>query len=111
MIDVKTALIISEYYPAVLPTGEMAGAPVTRLTPHFHDILVENVTATATKSAGAIAGLPEAPIKGVTLRNVSIQAPQGLTIGNAEVTTEHLEIQPAFGPAITKLPGTFLVLR
>jgi polygalacturonase len=111
MEDVKTALIISEYYPSVLPSGEVAAAPVTRLTPHFHDISITNMTATATKSAGAIAGLPEAPIQAVTLRNVSIQAPQGLTIGYARVTAEHLEIQAGSGPAVTQLSGASLLTR
>jgi polygalacturonase len=111
MEDVKTALILSEYYPNVLPSGDLAAAPVTRLTPHFHDITITNVKATATKSAGAIVGLPEAPITGVTLRNVSIQAPQGLTVGYASVATEHLDIRAASGPAITKLPQATLTER
>jgi polygalacturonase len=111
MTNVKIALIISEYYPGVLPSGDLAPAPVTRLTPHFHDITITNMKATATKSAGAIAGLPEAPIVGVTLRNVSIQAPQGLTVGYASVTAEHLEINAASGQAITKLPQAVLTIR
>lgn len=111
MQDVKIALIISEYYPGVLPAGAMEPAPVTRLTPHFHDITITNVTATATKSAGAIAGLPEAPIHGVTLRDVSIQAPQGLTIGYASVTVERLAIRAGSGPAITKLPEASITTR
>jgi len=111
MTDVKTALIISEYYPGVLPKGDLEAQPVTRLTPHFHDITITNVKATATKSAGAIAGLPEAPILGVTLRNVSIEAPQGLTVGYASVTTDHLEIKAASGEAIMKLPQAVLTVR
>lgn len=111
MDKVKVALIISEYYPGVLPAGDMKAAPVTRLTPHFHGITIENVTAVATKSAGAIAGLPESPVDGVVLRNVAIQAPLGLTIGYAHVTAEHLEIHAESGPAILKLPEAFLVTR
>jgi polygalacturonase len=106
MDQVKIALIISEYYPSVLPTGEMAAAPVTRLTPHFHDIVITNVKATATKSAGAIVGLPEAPIAGVTLKNISIEAPQGLTVGYASVTAEHVEVHASSGEGITKLAGS-----
>ena len=111
MDKVKVALIISEYYPGLLPAGEMKTAPVTRLTPHFHGITIEEVTAVATRSAGAIAGLPESHIQGVVLRNVSIQAPTGLTIGYANVTAEHLKIHAASGPAIMKLPETVLVTR
>jgi polygalacturonase len=111
MEDVKIALIISEYYPSVLPSGPMEAAPVTRLTPHFHNISITNVTATATKSAGAIAGLPEAPVEDVTLRNVSIQAPQGLTIGYASVSAERLEVRASSGPSITKLAEASLSTR
>jgi len=111
MDEVKIALIISEYYPSVLPAGEMKAALVTRLTPHFHGIVIENVTATATKSAGAIAGLPESPVEGVVLRNISIQAPTGLTIGYANVTAEHVEIHAGSGPAIMRLPEASLVTR
>ena len=39
MKDVKNPLVISEYYPRILPpAGTIEPAPVTRLTPHFHDI-------------------------------------------------------------------------
>ena len=111
MEGVKTALIISAYYPGVLPSEDLAAAPVTRLTPHFHDIVIENMTATATKTAGVIAGLPEAPIQGLTLRNVSVHAPTGVTIGYATVTAEHFDVHVPDGQAITKLPGASLQIR
>jgi polygalacturonase len=111
MDQVKIAIIISEYYPSVLPAGDMTAAPVTRLTPHFHDIVITNVKATATKSAGAIVGLPEAPIAGVTLKNVSIEAPQGLTIGYASVMAQHVDVHAASGPDITKLAGATVTSR
>ncbi len=111
MEEVKTALIISAYYPGVLPSEDLAPAAVTRLTPHFHDIVIENMTATATKTAGVIAGLPEAPIQGLTLRNVSIHAPTGVTIGYATVTAEHFDVHVPNGQAITKLPGASLQIR
>jgi polygalacturonase len=108
MTNVKTALIISAFYPSVLPPADLTPAPVTRLTPHFHDIAITNVTAIATKSAGAIVGLPEAPIQGVVLTDISIQAPTGLTIGYASVKATHLAIHAASGPAITQLAGASL---
>lgn len=51
---VRNALMISEYYARILPAEDAKPAPVTRLTPHFHDITLENVTATGSASAGAI---------------------------------------------------------
>ncbi len=111
MKDVKNALIISEYYPKVLPPGGEAAQPVTRLTPHFHDITIENLTATGSKSAGVIAGLPEAPIHGVVLRHVRISAQHGLTIGYAEVTGQDVEVQAGDGQPITKMVGAIVSLR
>jgi polygalacturonase len=111
MKKVKNAVIISEYYPKILPTGDVAPAPVTRLTPHFHNITLENVTATDSTSAGAIIGLPEAPIVGVVLSHVSLSAQRGLTIGYAEVTGTDVTVKATEGEAITKGPGANVSLH
>lgn len=92
MKDVKNALIISEYYPKVLPPDGETAQPLTRLTPHFHDITVENVTAVGSTSAGAIVGLPESPVKNFVLNNVKIEAQHGLVIGFAEVSGERVTV-------------------
>lgn len=111
MKDVKNALIISEYYPSVLPPADAEAKPVTRLTPHFHDITLENVTATGSENAAAIVGLPEAPISGVVLKNVKISARKGATIGFAEVTGEGFAVQAEEGQPITQLSGAKVTLR
>ena len=111
MKDVKNALVISEYYPKILPPDSELPQPVTRLTPHFHDITIENVTATGSTSAGTIAGLPEAPISGVVLHNVQISARAGLTIGYAEVSGEGVVIESAEGRSISKLAGARVLLH
>lgn len=111
MKDVRTAILISEYYPKVMPPEDEARQPVGRLTPHFHDIVLENVSATGSRTAGVIVGLPESPVKNVVLKNVNISAEEGLTIGHAEVTATNLVVTPAKGEAITKLAGAKLTLR
>jgi polygalacturonase len=111
MKDVKNALVISEYYPKILPPDTDAPQPVTRLTPHFHDITIENVTATGGGSAGAIAGLPEAPITGVVLHNVKIEAQSGLAISFAEVSGENVEVKASEGQRIMKSAGAKVTLR
>ncbi len=111
MKDVKNALVISEYYPKVSPPDSELPQPVTRLTPHFHDITIENLTATGSTSAGVIAGLPEAPIRGVVLRNVKISAGSGLTISYAEVSGEGVDVLASEGQPITKLAGAKIMLR
>jgi polygalacturonase len=111
MKDVKTPILISEYYPKVLPEGEVAAAPVTRLTPHFHDILIENLRAEGAAVAGIIIGLPESPVERVVLKNVSIQAAKGLTVGYAEVSGEKVSIQPQSGSAIVSLAGAKVTIK
>lgn len=111
MKDVKNPIIISEYYPKVMPPADAAPQPVGRLTPHFHDIVIENVTATGGGVAAAIVGLPESPVKNVVLKNVKISAESGMTIGYADVAGEDVVITPLEGEAIIKLAGAKVSLK
>jgi polygalacturonase len=105
MKNVKNALIVSEYYPKVLPPEGETAQPLTRLTPHFHDIVIENLTATGSEVAGAIVGLPESPVKNIVLKNVRIAAQKGLTIGFADVTANGLSVEAADGKGIVLVEG------
>lgn len=105
MVDVKTAILISEYYPKVFPEGDVAAAPVTRLTPEFHKIVIENVKATGSKMAGVIVGLPEAPVKDIVLKNVDLEAQTGMRIAYADVTFDHVTVKAAEGQAIEVAPS------
>jgi len=100
MEDVRTAILISEYYPKMLPDPGDVAHPVTRLTPHFHNITIENVTATGSTNAGVIIGLPEAQVTDVSLKNVSIEATKGFVIANAHVTGKNVVIKPESGEPI-----------
>jgi polygalacturonase len=111
MKDVKNALIISEYYPKVLPPEKETAQAVTRLTPHFHDITIENLTAVGSGSAGAIVGLPEAPIVNVVLRNVKISAGSGLTVAYAEVTGSGVEVRADGEQPVKQMEGAKVTLR
>jgi polygalacturonase len=112
MKDVKNPLVISEYYPHILPPeGSVAPAPVTRLTPHFHDIILQNVVATGAFMDGAIVGLPEAPVTGVVLQNVNLSGEKGLSIGYATVTGQNVKVEAAQGEAIMKLAGANVTLK
>jgi polygalacturonase len=106
MVDVKTAILISEYYPKVLPPeGGAEAAPVGRLTPKFHDISIENVTATGSTTAGVIIGLPESPILRLTLKNVHIAAKTGMTIGYAEAKFTDVTVKVDEGDAFKIVAG------
>jgi polygalacturonase len=112
MRDVKNPLVISEYYPHILPAeGAMTPEPVTRLTPHFHDITLENVTATGATMAGAIVGLPEAPVENVVLKNVNLSGATGLSIGYANVTGTNVTVHAEKGDAIIKMAGADVTLK
>ena len=104
MVDVKTPILISEYYPKVYPEGEVAAAPVQRLTPHFHGISIENVTATGANAAGVIVGLPESPVVDLTLKNVTISGKTGMKIAYATVVLDHVKVTADEGEAITVSP-------
>jgi len=112
MKNVKNPLVISEYYPRILPSDSVvAPAPVTRLTPHFHNIVFENVTATGDAMAGAIVGLPEAPVTNINLKNVHLSGEKGLSIGYANVTGENVKVEAAEGDAIIKMPGANVTFK
>jgi polygalacturonase len=111
MEDVKTSILISEYYPKVMPEGEVAAEPIQRLTPFFHDITIENVKSINSPWAGVIVGLPESPVKDVVLKNVDIQAQKGFQIAYATVTASDLKITAAEGQSITVAPNAKLTVK
>jgi polygalacturonase len=111
MEDVKTSILISEYYPKALPEGEVAAEPVQRLTPFFHDITIENVKSVNSAWAGVIVGLPESPVKNVVLKNVDIQAQKGMTIAYATVTASGLKVTATDGESITVAPNAKLTTK
>jgi hypothetical protein len=61
--------------------------------------------------AGAIVGLPEAPVDNVVLKNVSLGGNTGLTIGYANVTGTNVKVEAKEGDAIIKTAGGNLTLK
>jgi polygalacturonase len=104
MDDVRTSILISEYYPKVMPEGEVAAEPVQRLTPHFHNIRIENVKSINSDWAGVIVGLPESPVVDIVLTNVDISAKKGFQVGYATVDMEHVSITSEDGKPLTLGP-------
>ena len=104
MENVKIAIYITEFYASRDPEGEVPAEPVTRLTPKFHDITMENVTATGSGVAASIVGLPESPVLGLTLKNVHIEAKTGMSIAYAKVTMDNVTVKADTGEAIKVAP-------
>ena len=112
MEDVKTAILITEYYPHPAPAGEVPAEPVGRLTPKFHDFTIENVKATGSDSAGTIVGLPESPVLGLIMKNVHIAAKTGLSIAYATVSMNDVVVTPVTGEAMKIAPtATVKILK
>lgn len=100
MKNVAGAIFISCYYPKIPAIEETK--PVTKTTPAYSNITIRNLTATSTKDAGFIIGLPESPIENVLLENVKIKSERaGLEIRHARgVKLVNVEIIPGEGEAI-----------
>jgi polygalacturonase len=112
MVDVRTAILISEYYPKVYPEGDVAPAPIGRLTPFFHNFIIENVKAIGSESAGVIVGLPESPVKDVLLKNVDIQANTGLKVAYAQgITFDNVKIKATTGENIAIAPSANVTVK
>jgi len=97
MDGVKTSILISEYYPKTMPDGPVAAAPVQHLTPHFHNIRIENVKSVNSPWAGVIVGLPESHVTDIELKNVDIQATKGFQIGYADVKVDNFHVTTTDG--------------
>jgi polygalacturonase len=113
MEGVGIAIQITEYYgsPKGMNGGNATAEAVTRLTPHFHDITIENVKVTGAKIAMQVDGLPEAPILSVTLKNVTIDADQGTTIQQAAVVSQGFVVHAKNGQPITLGAGAKVSLK
>jgi hypothetical protein len=76
--------------------------PITDSTPYLHDAQITNVTATGSQTAGEIIGLPESPVKDVTLTNVKLEAAKGMTVRDAQgVVFNNVSVTAGSGEAIT----------
>jgi len=104
MDDVKTAILVTEYYPHAAPQAEVAPEPVRRLTPKFHDITLENVIARNSGSAGYIVGLPESPVLDMKLKNVHLEGHTGLSIAYASLTLDDVTVKADTGADIAIAP-------
>jgi polygalacturonase len=98
MDDVRTPILISEFYPKVPDT--ISEEKVTRLTPFFDDITIENVMATGARQAALIVGLPESPIRNLKLIHVHLSGESGAFVQYADVSATDLTVTAAHGENI-----------
>lgn len=106
MDGVETPIQITAYYTG--HSKDDPAQPITAHTPRFHDIDIENVTATGAKQAALIMGLPESPIENLTLRNVRISAAKGMFIQQAHITESNVTVAAASGPEVQYGAGVLI---
>ena len=78
--------------------------PVSEKTPQFRDIYIEDVICRGARQAVALQGLPEMPIRGIHLTNVSLTAENGMTCTDAQdITLNNVEILNSRSPVLSLL--------
>jgi polygalacturonase len=101
MKDVPQAIEFTMQYAS--SKSDNKPRPVDETTPSIRNIRIINVTATGSKSAGSVVGLPESKLTDITLENVKIACEKGLLIRDAKgVTLKNVEIIPKKDQPITK---------
>lgn len=107
MDGVETPIQITEYYTG--GKGDMTDHPMEEHTPRFHDIRIENLTATSAKNAVQVEGLPESPVKNLVFKNVTITADRGMVALYADITEENVTITAKSGKALE--PGAGVTIN
>jgi Secretion system C-terminal sorting domain len=103
----NTRFYFQNIYPDV-PDQNDPAQQVTSTTPYYHDITVENLTATNCNYGGIIIGLPETPMTKILLSNVKIFANTGLRIRDASIDTNNVNVHVNSGsPYLFEVDGVF----
>jgi len=85
-------------------TTEDTSVPaVSEQTPQFRDIHIENVTCRGAQKAVVLQGLPEMPIRNITLKNVSITSRGGVFLTDADgISFDGVRIENKTGPVLNQ---------
>jgi polygalacturonase len=101
------AINFNLYYGGKSPLDETGGTaetnfpPVTVGTPQFRDIHIENVICRGAQNAIVMEGLPEMPIRDITLKNVSITSQKGVSVTDAEdILFDNVRVDNQTGEAL-----------
>lgn len=120
MTDIETEAIgFNMYYGGKAPLdakGDLAMSAqkevaVSEETSQFRDIYIENVICRGARTAVLLQGLPEMPINGIHMKNVSISAKSGMVWMDTEnITCENVEILNSKGPVLNMFDAKNSVL-
>ena len=120
MTDIPTeAISFNMYYGGQAPSDTKGDVrvsgqkevPVSEETPQFRDIYIEDVVCRGAQSAILLQGLPEMPIRGIRLRDVSISAQTGMAWMDAEnITCQNVNIVNSKGPVLSLIRTKSVVI-
>jgi DNA sulfur modification protein DndE len=105
------AILFDMYYSGNAPVDE-SGKPradrrveqVNDRTPQFRDFVIRNVVCNGAARAVVVKGLPEMPIRNISLENVSIAASEGVSLIDAEgISFNRCRIAAGKGPVFSVL--------
>lgn len=103
MNNVKNPIYLTSYYPSTpaRPDDDKGGAVGGKI-PQWRNIQIEDATLTDCANSIIIWGLPEQPMKDVTLRNLHILAERGALVYHAKnIRFDHVEMHAGKGPVLT----------
>lgn len=94
----REAITINQFY------SKVPEEPISERTPVCRNIHISGLTGVNVQTAGTLLGLPEMPLSGITLRDIDIQAKQGLLVSDAtNVALSDVVLTTAAGPSIKLL--------
>ena len=110
MLDIPgDAINFNLYYGGKSPLVESAGnaetnfPPVTEETPQFRDIHLENIICRGAQNAVVLQGLPEMPIRDITLKDVSITSQKGVFVTDADgIRFENVHVENKSGASLNQ---------
>lgn len=95
---IRFNLFYSVKMPSLEQSLEFAPDPVSEETPRFQNIHLKNITCNGAKDAVYIQGLPEMPVRNVTMENMIISADAGVTCIEADqIRFKNVTILPKDG--------------
>jgi polygalacturonase len=73
-------------------------------TPQFRDIHIQDIVCRGARKAIVLQGLPEMPIKNITLKNVDITAQEGVSVTDGEgILFDHVRVESKTGAPLTEV--------
>jgi polygalacturonase len=83
--------------------GDGNATAVNEGTPQFRDIHIEDVICRGARKAIVLQGLPEMPVRNITLKNVDITAQEGVFVTDADhVIFDHVRVENTSGAPLTE---------